>query len=288
MPDAIGVDVGGTNVRVAHVGADGVVDEVRRAPTPFGDAAALVATVGDLVGDATGPVGVGVAGGATADGTLRGGPNLGMDGAAIGPMLAARLGRPATIINDADAATWAEHRVGAGTGVEDLVMLTVGTGVGGGVVVGDRLLRGSTGLGAELGHIIVHEGGAPCACGNLGCLEAYASGSAMALQGRRGSEVAAAARAGDEAASAHLERVGTWLGIGIATLVNVFDPQVVLIGGGAGSAAFGELLPATEAAMRARIFARDHREAPPIVRARLGDDAGVIGAALLALEEARR
>lgn len=285
MADAVGIDIGGTNVRVAEVRADGTLGDLRRAPTPFGDAEALVATVAELVGAPEGPVGVGIAGGVTADGVLCGAPNLGIDGVPFGALLADALGRPTSIVNDADAATWAEHVLGAGRGVDHLVMLTLGTGVGGGVVVAGRLLQGHSGLAGELGHVIVHEGGERCACGNLGCLEAYARGATMQLDGRTAGEVAAAARDGDEQAAAHLAAVGTWVGIGLAGLVNVLDPALVVLGGGAGEAAFDQVAPAARSALASRVFARDRREPPPIVAADLGDRAGVVGAALLALEE---
>lgn len=284
--DATGVDIGGTSVRVTRVARDGTHGAVARADTPFGDAAGLVDVVAELHGGADGPVGVGVAGGATSDGVLCGAPNLGIDGAPFGRMLEERLGRPVTVTNDADAATWAEHRLGAGRGVDDLVMLTLGTGVGGGAVIGGRLLRGSSGLAAEFGHIVLAEGGAACACGNHGCLEAYASGSAMAMGDRRASDLAADAADGDSVAAAHLARIGFWLGVGLADLVNALDPALLVIGGGAGTAAFDALAPAAEEALAARLFGRQHRTQPPLVRAGLGDDAGVIGAALLALQTA--
>lgn len=287
MVDALGVDIGGTNVRVATVGADGEVGELRRAATPRGDVTALVATVARLAEGTAGPVGVGIAGGVTPDGVLRGAPNLEIDGVPIGQLLQRGLGRPVTVANDADAATWAEYRVGAGRGVHDLLMLTLGTGVGGGVVIAGRLLRGATGMAGELGHVIVHEGGRRCACGNLGCLEAYASGTAMALDGRNASAILAAADEGDEEAAEHLAQVGTWVGVGLAGLVAVLDPALVVLGGGAGEAAFDRVAPSARAALAARLFARDHREPPPVVAAQLGDRAGVVGAALLALEEAR-
>lgn len=286
MGDAVGIDIGGTNVRVAEVTADGSVLDVRRAGTPSGDAGALVAVVAELAGDLTGPVGVGIAGGITADGTLRGAPNLGIDGAPIGSLLGEALGRRVTVSNDADAAAWGEHRCGAGQDTDDLVLLTLGTGVGGGAVVAGALLRGASGLAGEFGHIIVHEGGARCPCGNHGCLEAYASGTAMAMGDRNASAVAAAARDGDRAAVDHLARVGTWVGVGLASLVAVLDPARIVLGGGAGAAAFDLVAPAARQAMAARIFARARRDPPPLVAADLGDHAGVVGAALLALEEA--
>lgn len=288
MGDALGIDIGGTNVRVATVDGDGGVTDLRRAPTPR-DVDALVATVVELVAGRGLPVGVGIAGGVTADGTLCGAPNLGIDGAPVGRLLAEALGRPAVVVNDATAATWAEHVVGAARGVDDVVMLTLGTGVGGGVVLDGRLLRGHGGLGGELGHVIVHEGGVLCNCGNRGCLEAYASGSAMVLGDRNASELAAAARAGDEAAARHLEQVGTWLGVGIAGLVAVLDPALVVVGGGAGEAAFDAVVPAARIALADRLFGRPRRRPPEIVPASLGDRAGVVGAALLAQhQEAER
>ena len=284
MAEATGVDIGGTNVRVARVGPEGRTSDLERAATPVGDVEALADVVAELLDGTTGPVGVGIAGATTAEGVLCGAPNLGgIDGAPLGELLAERLGRRPTVLNDADAATWAEHRLGAGRGVDDVVMLTLGTGVGGGAVLGGRLLRGSGGLAAEFGHMIVREGGAVCSCGNHGCLEAYASGSAMAMGERNASDLARAAREGDEIAAAHLARIGTWLGIGLATLVNALDPAMLVIGGGAGSATFDVVAPAAEEALAARLYGRPHRSAPPLVRAQLGDDAGVVGAGLVAL-----
>ncbi len=285
MGDAVGIDIGGTNIRVAEVAADGSVLDLRRVATPFADAGALVAQVADLVGDLPGPVGAGIAGGITADGNLCGAPNLGIDGVPIGSLLEAALDRQVTVANDADAATWAEHRYGAGQDTDHLMLLTLGTGVGGGAVVDGALLRGASGLAGEFGHVIVHEGGAACPCGNRGCLEAYASGTAMAMGDSNASAVAAAARAGDQAAADHLARVGTWVGVGLASLVAVLDPARILLGGGAGEAAFDQVAPAARHAMAERIFARTRRDPPPLVAAGLGDRAGVVGAALLALQE---
>ncbi len=286
MGDAVGIDIGGTNIRVAEVAADGSVLDVRRAATPYSDADALVARVAELAGDLVGPVGAGIAGGITADGALCGAPNLGIDGAPIGSLLEESLGRPVTVTNDADAATWGEHRFGAGQDTDDLVLLTLGTGVGGGAVVAGALLRGASGLAGEFGHIIVHEGGERCACGNHGCLEAYASGTAMAMGDRNASAVASAARDGEQAAVDHLTGIGTWVGVGLASLVAALDPARIVLGGGAGEAAFDLVAPAARQAMAERIFARARRDPPPVVAADLGDRAGVVGAALLALEEA--
>ena len=207
--------------------------------------------------------------------------------------------------NDAAAAAWGEYRVGAAQDAEGgALMLTVGTGVGGGLVFDDRLIRGATGVGGEFGHIIVNEGGPRCPCGNYGCLEAMASGTAIGRMGREavsrgtdlgsalprvddvtGTAVTEAAKGGDELAVKILSEASGWLGVGIASLVNGLDPEVVVIGGGVLSA--GDLLiePAVEA-YHARVIAREHRAVPPVLRAQLGDDAGLIGAALLAAESA--
>jgi glucokinase len=286
---AIGVDVGGTNVRVAGVAADGTVVSSARVLTPVGDANALVSTLAGLINryDSALPVGVGLAGGADADGVLQYAPNLRMSGAPVGPALAEALGRRARLGNDATLAAWGEHAVGAAVGVDDVVLVTVGTGVGGGAVIGGRLLTGAYGLAGEVGHMIVAEGGAACGCGNNGCLEALASGSALALGDRDGATVAAAARAGEPEAAAHVAQVGCWLGVGMASLIAVLDPALVLVGGGAGAAAFDLLHPAIESSVAARLLGRGVRRPPPVRRAALGDDAGVVGAAFWALEEHR-
>jgi glucokinase len=184
-----------------------------------------------------------------------------------------------------------------------MVLLTVGTGIGGGLVLGGAVFRGTAGLGGEVGHMIVAPDGDPCACGNRGCLEAMASGSAL---GRAAREVAAqdpggrlatlaggpqrvtgeivfqAAKEGDRAALDLFQRIGHWLGIGIASLITIFDPDVVVVGGGVSTT--GELLLApARASMERYVFGRAHRELPPVAPARLGADAGLVGAASLAL-----
>ena len=178
--------------------------------------------------------------------------------------------------------------------------------VGGGLVRDGRLVRGAYGLAAEFGHIIVADGGAPCPCGNRGCLEAYASGTAIGRTAREavaagtlpegsplyaaeritGADVSAAAADGDAGARQILAEAGRWLGAGIASLVNSLDPEIVIIGGGVSQAGALLLEPAT-AAYHERIIAREHRDVPPVVRAHLGDDAGVIGAALLGMDAVR-
>jgi glucokinase len=288
------------------VTAAGEVVARTRRDTPARDVEGILAAIEEVVAeldDGSGvPVGIGAAGLVDADGVVRYAPNLDWEDYPLRAMAAERLGVPVTVDNDANAAAWAEFRLGAGRDAsQSMVMLTVGTGVGGGLVLGGRLARGATGLGGELGHIVVCEGGRRCPCGNLGCLEAYASGTAIGrlaeervaggelppdsmlggLAERTGKAVTVAAQEGDRAARDVLAEVGRWLGVGIASLVNALDPEVVVLGGGAMSARGLLLEPAREAA-GARLLGRGLRSLPPIEVAALGDDAGFIGAALLA------
>lgn len=220
-------------------------------------------------------------------------------------LMAERLGLPVEVDNDANVAAIAEWRAGAAQGVDHAVVLTIGTGIGGGLILGGAPYRGSIGAGAELGHITIDVDGPPCQghCPNNGCLETMASGTALAREGRRlagerpgsalghaladGREITGAlitelAHDGDEAALAALTLIGTHLGVGIASYLNVFDPDVVVIGGGVIAA--GELLLAparAEAARRALPTTSAHAR---IVPAHFGIEAGLVGAAALAFE----
>jgi glucokinase len=224
-------------------------------------------------------------------------------------VMAERLGLPVAVDNDANVAALAEQRAGAAQGAEDVVLLTIGTGIGGGVVIGGELLRGAIGAGAELGHMTIDKDGPRCQgnCPNHGCLEALASGTALAREGERlarerpdsalgaalaqgraisGALVTELAHDGDQAAVDALAQIGRSLGVGIASLLNIFNPDVVVVGGGVIAA--GELLlePArAEVAARALPPMRDHAR---IVAARFGTEAGMVGAGALALELARR
>lgn len=287
---AIGVDIGGTNVRVALVDRDGTVVEQGRAATPVGDAAALARVVGRLVGeyDDDLPVGVGIAGAVDGEGLLSFGPNLRMAGQAIRGPFAEAIGRTPVIANDASVGAWGEHVVGAGRGHDDVVLVTIGTGVGGGVVTGGQLLVGGRGAGGELGHVIVRADGDVCTCGNRGCLEAYSSGRHYGTAERSPAETVEAARSGDDGALAHVNAAARWLGIGIHGFVAAFDPTIVLVGGGAGQAVFDLVADTVRTTLAGLLVGRGHRSAPPVERAALGDDAGVVGAALLALARADR
>lgn len=303
---AVGIDIGGTNLRLAVIAADGTILQRERVPTPTDDAERLRQTLQDaiLATPAGLPVGIGIAGIVTPDGNYRYGPNLQVRDVPLGRDLQAGTGRVIAVANDASVAALAEQRVGAGRGQRDVVLVTLGTGVGGGVVVGGSLLLGAAGFAGELGHVIVAADGRPCPCGNRGCIEAYASGSAIGRIAREwleegdtpsslrsrahvgGAEVSAAAADGDGLAQQVLIDAGRWLGIGLASLVNALDPGLVLVGGGAAPATAPWLIPAAQASCDAHLLGRGHRDPVPIELAALADDAGVVGAALLAADRA--
>jgi glucokinase len=228
-------------------------------------------------------------------------PNLRtIEGIPLKKELEPRIGLPLTVENDNSAAAWGEFRFGAGGEVDHLVFVGLGTGIGGGVISHGVLLRGAQGAGGELGHVTIQATGPRCACGNHGCLEALASGTAIGRRAREvaierpdsalgrlaverkvlGEDVTELAQKGDEAALFVLEETGRWLGIGLAGFINVFNPEVVAIGGGAAKA--GELILKSarqEVYLRARSPSRDLAE---IKEATLGAKSGVLGAAALA------
>lgn len=300
---AIGVDIGGTKIVAGVVDGDGAIEQRQRRPTPVDDAATLVRTTVDVISEleaADAPVGVGVAGWVDLDGRVRTSPNVpGLVDEPIRERLEAELGSPVTVLNDADAAAWGEFCLGAGRDVDALAMFMVGTGVGGGLVLHGQLVRGAHGAAGELGHLLVDEGGPRCACGNHGCVEAHASGHAIARKAHErrdagalaagsplestnlcGEDVAAAAAGGDADALAVLADAGFWLGVGVASVVNAFDPATVVIGGGAAGAGEHLLEPARRACA-VRVLGAPTRKAPPLVPGELADP-GVIGAGLVA------
>jgi glucokinase len=222
-------------------------------------------------------------------------------------LLTERIGLPVVVDNDATAALYAEWRYGAGRGAQNVLILTIGTGIGGGMVVDGRILRGASGAAGELGHIVIDEAGPPCPgnCPNRGCLEAFVSGPALAHAGRARAEaepdsglgralaagrevtgplVTELAHDGDAAARATIGGLGRHLGVGMTSLVNVFNPEVIVVGGGL--VATGDLLLAPARAVvaeRALVPARDQVR---IVPARFGDESGMLGAAALAFAAA--
>ncbi len=310
----VGIDVGGTKISGAVVDEEGVVLATERRHSPATDTDAIEAEIEDLVADLRGAhdieaVGVGAAGFVdVARATVLFAPNLAWRDEHLKADLEARLHLPVVIENDANAAAWGEFTFGAGADVDDFVLVTVGTGVGGGIVLNGELHRGAFGVAAEIGHMRVVPGGRICGCGNRGCWEQYASGTALvrevrelvgqgsliarSLLDRAGGDVMAidgpliteAARSGDAFAVEQLEALGQWLGEGIATLAAVLDPAVVVIGGGV-SEADELLLGPTRAHFRANLTGRHHRPELQIRQAKLGNTAGMIGAADLARKE---
>ncbi|MEV6548682.1 ROK family protein [Streptomyces sp. NPDC051597] len=314
---AIGLDVGGTKIAAGVTDAHGeVITKLEPRPCPAAEQDAVLTAVLDVIeelrslhGPATddggiAAIGVGAAGLVDwPQGRIRTAPNSGYRDVPLRALLQAATGLPTVVDNDANTACWAEYRLGHRASY--MAFLTVGTGVGGGVVLADRLFRGSSGIGTEIGHMIVDPYGSErCGCGTVGCLESLASGTALGRYGAAaaaldpggklatlaggasrvtGETVSTAAVQDDPTALAQLERLGHWLGIGIATLVNLFDLQLIVLGGGAAQAG-DPLLKPVRTSFERFVTARSHRDLPDIVPARLGTDAGWIGAALLALE----
>jgi len=312
--EAIGIDVGGTKINAFRVARDGSILDRSNAPTPADDEEATLATMIELASSLRTPdvlaIGVGAAGMVDAtEGVLRFAPNLAWRDLPIAARMRDALGLPCQVDNDASMAAYGEFRFGAGRGYRHLLLVTVGTGIGGGIVSDGRLFRGSNGFAAEIGHVIVEPGGPLCGCGNRGCWEQVAAGRAIDRMGREearehehsalrrlaggdpakvtGALVTEAARNDDDAAKAILAEVGRRLGEGLAGLVNILDPQIVVIGGGAIVA--GDLLlePARASFLEA-VEAPEYRPRVPIVAAQLANDAGAVGAAALALEELGR
>jgi len=312
---AIGVDVGGTKVEglLVDVERDDPILDRQRVETPAMDAEAVAGTIVGVARDLMAgrsdvvALGVGAAGMVSVQGVMRFAPNVAWREFPLRDRVEQGVGLPTIVDNDANVAAWGEFRFGAGRGTTDMLLVTVGTGIGGGIVSGGRLYRGAHGFAAEIGHIIVEPNGPRCGCGNLGCWEQVASGRAIDRLGRMaaaehpesplgwlmsarpeglvGPAVTAAAGAGDTVAIRVLAEVGRRLGEGIAGLVNVLDPDAVVVGGGAVEA--GDLLlePARRAFAEA-VEGPSHRPEVPILPATLGNDAGAVGAADLALREA--
>jgi glucokinase len=308
MSLSCGIDVGGTKILGGVVDEGGTVVEELRVESPATDVHAIEEAIEKLVTELRtrhdiAAVGVGAAG--YIDRTrsvVLFAPNLAWRDLDLKADLERQLDLPVVVENDANAAAWGEFQFGAGHDVDDLLLVTVGTGVGGGVVLDGSLYRGAFGVGAEIGHMRVVPDGIRCGCGNRGCFEMYASGTALVREARAaaaaGSLLAAdlieraggdparitgplitdAARDGDTFALEHLAELGRWLGEGIASLTAVLDPAVVVIGGGV-SAADELLLDPVRQAFAAQLTGRGHRPMLEIRKAMLGNRAGLIGAA---------
>jgi len=309
---AVGIDIGGTKIAGFRVDANGAVLDRVLEPTPTAGDDELVAAIEAVGRGLAGPgvvaVGAGVAALVeAATGIVRYSPNLPLLEVPLRDRLQAATGLPTMVDNDANVAGWGEFRIGAGRDSTDMLLVTVGTGIGGAIVAGGRLFRGAHGFASEIGHVIVEPGGPRCGCGNLGCWEQVASGRAIDRMAReaverhpeslilelaggdadgvRGPHAVAAARQGDAVAIEVLAEAGRRLGEGIAGLVNIVDPDVVVVGGGAAAGAGEFLLEPARAACAAAIEGSEHRADVPLVPAELGNGAGGIGAALLALDE---
>ena len=308
----LGLDLGGTKVLGVALSDDGEVVAEYRRPTPRGEDALIdaLSAVAEELRDATSAdgevtaVGVGAPGLVDRDGVLRAAPNLsGVDQLALRAGLASRLGLPVRADNDATCAAWGEHQLGAARGKEHVVVATLGTGIGGGIITDGRLYRGANGFAGEIGHTVVEPHGPLCPCGQRGCWERYASGSGLGRLAReaahagqvprvlelagddpeavRGEHVTRAAIEGDAGARAVFGRFAWWLALGLANLANVFDPEMFVIGGGLVEA--GDVLfEPTSAAFTDLVEAADRRPAISIVPAALGERAGAMGAAALA------
>ena len=312
MSLTIGIDVGGTKVLGGVVDEAGKVLTTARKDTPRQGGSALTQTIADVAKEllpqhSVASVGVSAAGFVSSDRkTMLATPNIAdWNGVDLDNQLTKLIGLPVVIENDANAAAWGEAKFGAGKNQDHMMMLTVGTGIGGGIVVNGALYRGAFGIAAEFGHMRVVPEGHICGCGARGCFEQYASGNALlrhareainaspeiarnllsrgdgTVAGLTGQAITDAARDGDPVALAAFNTTGQWLGAGIASLAVLLDPACVVIGGGVIDA--GEILlkPTRESLERNMPFAGKHPY-PQIIAAQLGNEAGLVGVADLA------
>ncbi|MBI4936154.1 MAG: ROK family protein [Actinobacteria bacterium] len=300
-----GIDVGGTKCLGVVLSPDGDVVAEHRLPTPKGPEA-IIDTLAEVAA-ALAPfdtIGVGVPGLVTRDGVLAAAPNLvDITHFRVGELLSARLGMQVEVDNDATCAAVTEWKVGAARGYDDFAMVTLGTGIGGGVVAGGRLVRGVNGFCGEMGHMVVHPDGPACPCGRRGCWERYASGNGLGRLAReaavarrltrvveiaggdpeqvRGEHVQAAAREGDDQALEVIDTFGRWVALGLVNLTNLLDPALFVLGGGL--AAAGDIyLEPIKGWFNELLYSPHLRPHPKVVFAELGERAGAVGAALLA------
>jgi len=299
----IGMDVGGTNLRCALVDHKGIILERRRCGSRIeegrdafcermiSEITALKKSAG-MRGMPVKAIGIGVPGLIGLDGMVHSSVNmLPLNGFNLAAYVETRIGLPTVCGNDANVIALGEQRFGAGRTFSSCLVVTIGTGLGSGLILNGRLWTGHGGFAAEFGHITVEPDGYPCPCGNRGCLEQYASAGSLVRFAREGmhetaatslsaEKVAELARTGDVAALSAFERLGYWLGIGLASLTNTLNIQAVIIGGGV-SASFDLLLPALRRTIQQRCFPEIFAGLV-IEKARLGDDAGLLGGAALA------
>ena len=311
QPTVIGADIGGTSAKAAVVSSDGkIVARAQRATDVHAGTKTMIAVVEDLLGRSTDldveirGVGVGAAGFIdSATGSVTFSPNLTYDDPKVADALTGRIGLPVVVDNDANAAAWGERAFGCAKGCDDVSLVTLGTGIGSGFIVAGRLIRGSTGAGAEIGHTIVDPRGPACGCGLRGCLEQLASGTAIARMAReavgsdpesrivqlagsaaeiRSEDVSQAAGEDDETAREVLRQAGRSLGVGLSNVVNLFDPQVIVLGGGLVGIGEPYLGPARDQLFK--MTTQQHRRPKRLDVTALGHDAGILGAAALAFD----
>ncbi|MGI8776046.1 MAG: ROK family protein [Acidimicrobiales bacterium] len=303
-----GIDLGGTKC-LGIVIDDGEVVAEARVPTPSGTGALVAELVGmvELLGRtaAIDAVGVGAPGLVDRGGVLRVAPNLAVEqGLELRAVLEEALSLPVVVDNDATCAAWGEREIGAASGFDDVILVTLGTGIGGGIISDGRLHRGANGFAGEIGHMVIDPQGPMCPCGQRGCWERFASGSGLGRLAReevagvagptrmvelaggdiddvRGEHVTAAAAEDDALANQVLARFGWWTALGLANLANIFDPQAFVLGGGLIRAGEAILAP-TRAALVELSFGGGQRPEVTVVAAQLGEHAGAIGAAFLA------
>lgn len=310
---SIGIDIGGTKIAAGLVSSDGEVSQVIKVASPASDPALMTNTVVDLInrlaeGNEIDAVGIAAAGFIDSKrNEILYSPNLQWRHEPLKTRVQEQVEFPVSLENDANAAAWAEFRFGSAKHSKSMVMLTIGTGVGGAIIDDGRLIHGGFGIGGELGHIRLINGGRQCGCGQRGCLEQYGSGTAFLKAARKlatsdgpagrrlrelasengiltGAEVSQAITEGDVGALTLLRELGDYLGQGLASIVAVLDPEVCVIGGGVSIA--GEKL--TEPIFFSylnNLPAKGYRPELEVIAAKLGNDAGIIGAADLARAE---
>ena len=311
----LGVDLGGTNIACAVVTQEGEILGKSSIPTSLPEKPEVIAErIVDccrLAVEASGvglediaSVGIGTPGIANSQtGIVEYSCNLGFQNTPLAQMVSHPLGKPVYLENDANAAALGEYAAGSGRGCHSLVAITLGTGIGGGVVMGGRLLTGFNFAGGEIGHFVMRHDGEPCSCGRRGCFEAYCSATALIRQTRRAMERTPeslmwqeapslddvngrtafdAMRLDDPAAKAVVDQYIAYLADGLTSIVNIFQPEILCVGGGICNEGETLLAPVREIFDR-EDYARDSQRRTSIVRATLGNDAGIIGAALLPL-----
>ncbi|MFD8071312.1 ROK family glucokinase [Streptomyces sp. NBC_00510] len=306
----IGVDIGGTKIAAGVVDEEGAILEIVKVPTPQtseGVVDAIASAVHDVsVGHTVEAVGIGAAGYVDDKrATVLFAPNIRWRHEPLKDKVEQRVGLPVVVENDANAAAWGEYRFGAGAGHDDVICITLGTGLGGGIIIGNKLRRGRFGVAGEFGHIRMVPDGLLCGCGSQGCWEQYASGRALVRyakqravaqpenatlllslgdgtpEGIQGQHISRAARDGDKVAIDSFRELARWAGAGLADLASLFDPSAFIVGGGVSDE--GELvLEPIRKSFRRWLVGGQYRPHAQVLAAQLGGKAGLVGAADLA------